>query len=808
MIKNYIKIAWRNLSKHKGFSIINILGLALGIATCLIIMLYVNHELSFDKYHAHADRIGRVYFQGNIQGEAMSESTVMPPLAQALKTDFSEVEDATRIRDFGYPKIQSNNTVFKGDRFAYVDDNFFSVFSFHFLEGNANTALLQPNSIVITEELAHKYFGNQEAIGKTIQFESDPNAIYTVTGIIENMPENSHFRFSLLASMNGVAEAKEANWMVSNFYTYFLLKDGYNFKAFEKKLDQLVATYIGPQMLPNMGVTYEDFKNSGNSLSFHVQPLTEIHFQKDVSSDLSAPGEIRYVYIFSAIAVFMLLIACINFMNLSTASSFRRAKEVGVRKVVGSTKNKLIAQFLVESTLISSLAFLLSLGLIYLALPIFNSLTNIQLSLSYKQLPYAIPLVFSFVVFVGLLAGSFPAFFISSLKPIQVLKGKLIQSKSIAAIKNGLVVFQFSISIILMISTFVVYKQLSYIQNKDIGYEKDQVLLISDTWQLGDNRNAFRQELQNDPRIEIMSSSEFLPAGPSSNNNFFVSSENDPEKLIKTLRYEVDENYIPLLAIELASGRNFSRDYATDSSAVILNEVAVKALGFNENALDKTIYHADKKGVKKPYHVLAVVKDFHFKSLHEKISPLVMVYAPNNWGTFLVKTMSENQASLIASLQKSWASYNTEEPLNYSFLDDRYNQTYQSEMNTGKLLGIFSSLNIFVACLGLFGLATFTVRQRLKEVGIRKVFGASSASLVSLLAKDFIKLVLIALLIASPIAYVMMNKWLADFAYRIDIQWYVFVLIGILAIFIAAITISLQTIKVVAANPVDSLRDE
>jgi putative ABC transport system permease protein len=467
----------------------------------------------------------------------------------------------------------------------------------------------------------------------------------------------------------------------------------------------------------------------------------------------------------------------------------------------------LIKQFLVESILITTIALILAVVFMYMALPAFNNLAGQNLSFSFSEHPFIIPGLILFILFVGIVAGSYPAFYLSSFNPVSVLKGKFVSGKKNIQLRSALVVFQFFISIILIVSTTVVYKQLSYIQHKKLGYDKDQVMILPDTYMLGKNQEVFHQQLLNDPRVVSVSNSGYLPAGPSNNNNFFVSAEEEPNRLVKTLRYDVDENYNSTLGIQMLTGRNFSKEFKTDSSAVIINEAAANALGWREKSVGHNMLTSDKRGQKITYHIIGIVKDFHFRSLHERISPLVMVLAPDA-GTLIVKLKTKDVTGLTATLKKRWAGFGAEEPLSYSFLDERFNDTYSSEQNTGKILGIFAGLTIFVACLGLFGLATFTAEQRTKEIGIRKVLGATITGIVSLLSKDFLKLVLIAFIIASPVAWFIMNKWLQDFAYRIDISWWMFLLAALLAIAITLITVSFRAIKAAVDNPVKSLRTE
>ncbi len=806
MIKNFFKTAIRNLWRNKGFSAINIFGLALGIATCLLITLYLQKELSYDRFNEKADRMVRVVFGGKMQGGEIKEADVMPPVAQTLKKDYPEVEEATRLRPYGTPRVSYGDKTFKEEAFAFVDSNFFQVFTIPLIKGDAKTALLQPNTIVISRSAAQKYFGNANPVGKTLTFK-DFNIVLTVTGEIEEVPVNSHFHYGLFASMASFPDAKQDSWMVSSFHTYLVLTKGHDAKSLEAKMPQMVEKYIGPQLQKAMGVTLAQFKQQGNNIGFTLQPLTAIHLHSGLTGELEPGGDLNYLYIFSVVAIFMLLIACINFMNLSTASASKRAREVGIRKVMGSLKMQLVRQFLLESLLLTSVAFILALGIVYWTLPIFNGLAGQNLSLQFTANPWVLPGLLLFGLFTGILAGSYPAFFLSSFNPITVLKGRFASGKKSIGLRSGLVVFQFFISISLIIGTTIVYKQLSFIQHKKLGYDKDQVVVVEGTYWLGKNANAFKQQLLQDPRIINVSASGYLPAGNSNGNNFMSYPDALSTGLVKTLRYEVDYDYIQTLGMQIAAGRNFSREYGSDSTAVIVNETAARSFGWGSNALGHTLSHTENDGKKTTYTVIGIVKDFHFKSLHELITPLVMTIG-TDYGTMIVKVKTKDISALLATMKKKWNVFNAESPFSYSFLDDRFNKTYKEEQNIGRIMGIFAGLTIFVACLGLFGLATFTAEQRTKEIGIRKVLGASVTGIVSLLSKDFLKLVFLAFLIASPVAWFFMNKWLQDFAYRITISWWVFVLAAFSAISITVITVCFRAIKAALSNPVISLRSE
>ena len=808
MLKNYFITAWRNLIKRKAFSFINIAGLSIGISVCFIIMLYVQDELNFDRFNKNADRIVRIVFKADINGGKIYEANVMPQVASAMTKDYPEVEDATRLRVAGAPKISYKGRNFRDDELVFVDPNFFSIFTLPLIEGDVKTALKEPNTLVITKAAAKKYFGNENPIGKTLVFTSNNNEPFKVTGLIDKVPVNSHFQFDLFGSMTGLNEAKSDSWMGSNFFTYILLKPGSDYKKLEAKLPGMVEKYMGPQIQQQMGVSLEQFRKKGNGLGFVLQPLTSIHLYSHSNYELTSPGNVMYVYIFSAIAIFMLLIACINFINLSTASASKRAKEVGVRKVIGSGRLQLVKQFLLESALLTFFALLISYGLIQFLLPVFNDISGKDLSFEFE-----IRIIAAFIglgVFVSIVAGMYPAFFLSSFKPASVLKGKFTGGNNSFGLRSSLVVFQFFISVALIVGTIVVWQQMKYIQHKNLGYNKEQLITISNSWALGKNERIYKEKMLKDPRIVNATISAYKPAGPSGNNNALTYPSGRDNEMMRTLEYQVDEQYIPTLGMQLAAGRNFSRDLATDSTAMIVNETAAKAFGWGVNdAIGKTIVRKiDKegKGMDIPFHIVGVVKDFNFKSLHEPITPLLMVLG-QDWG-LIFKIKTTDIPGLLSAMKKEWANFQTDEPFTYAFMDNLYNKTYVAEQKTSAILNIFSALTIFVSCLGLFGLITYTAEQRTKEIGIRKVLGADVSQITGMLSKDFIKLVCIAILIAFPISYWAMNKWLQNFAYRINTSWWMFVASGVIALLIALITVSFQAIKAATANPVNSLRME
>ncbi|MCM4161486.1 FtsX-like permease family protein [Antarcticibacterium flavum] len=803
MIRNYFKIAWRNILKNKGIFSINIAGLAIGIASCLLILLFVVDELSYDRFNEKADEIVRVVFRANVNGEEMKEAVVMAPVAQALKDEFPEVVEATRLTNLYNPKITYKNTSFRDSKFAYVDPNFFEIFTLPVIKGDEVTPLKEPNSVVLTEKEAKKYFGNEDPIGKILTLE-EKDRQYKVTAIIEEVPKNSHFRFDIFASTVGYLPAQGTSWMNSDFHTYLLLKEGTSAEGLEAKLPAVVEKYMGPQMKGEMGMTFSEFKKD-NEIGLFLQPLTDIHLKSDfiASTELQQGGDIKYIYIFSAVALFMLLIACINFTNLATAAASKRAKEVGIRKVLGSNKKQLIYQFLAESFIATAAAMILALILFSLALPVFNDLAGKELPLEYLFQPGVVLLMIVLLFIIGFFAGGYPAFFLSSFKPIAALKNKFSSSGKSNGIRSGLVVFQFAISAGLIFATLIVYEQMDFIQNKKLGYEKDQMLVLRESYLLGEKQDAFKNRITNDPRVTSVTQSAFIPAGPSDNSMSGVFLQQEFKR--RMFVYNVDEQYIPTLGMELLEGRNFSSSFGTDSTNVIINERAAEILGFKKDPIGKTLIRDTNDGGR-VLTVIGVVKDFHFKSLHKNIDPLIMLYNP--YGGLIVRTNTANMSALIEDLHTSWNIFNEQEPFSYSILDDAYNETYRAEQKMGSILSIFTFLTIFVACLGLFGLVTYTAEQRIKEIGIRKVLGSSIPQIVALLSKDFLKLVFVSFLFAFPLGYYLMNTWLQDFAYRIEVGWQVFVLAAIITIAVAFLTISFKTIKAAMQNPVDSLRTE
>jgi putative ABC transport system permease protein len=722
--------------------------------------------------------------------------------------DFAGIEAATRLRAEGTFLVSRGTQRFKEGGVLFADANFFETFSVPLLKGNPKAVLTEPNTVVITKKTALKYFGQQDPVGQTLTMGT--LGLFRVTGVCEEVPANTHFRFDFLGSFPSVYRpAERPYWLTSGAYTYLVLREGYSIEDLRAKNAAIVTKYIGPEIQQFMGISLSEYLRQGNQYGFAFQPLTQIHLHSDLEEELEANGESKYVYIFSAIAGFILLLASINFMNLSTASSAGRAKEVGVRKVLGSRKGQLVSQFLTESVLLTMVSLGMALGLVAVLLPGFNQLSGKQFDLSFLLQGGMVPGILLTGILIGLLAGSYPAFLLSSFRPVSVLKGKWQAGSKSSWLRDTLVTVQFVVSISLIISTIVVYGQLRFMQQKKLGVDKEQVLLLHDTYVLEGQTQAFKADLKKLTQVESVTLAGYVPAGASNSgvDGFQPDRGTVQPETYRFSTYRIDEEYLPTLGIKLAQGRNFSKAFPTDTAAVLINQAAAREFGW-KNPIGQRIATLGngQPESKRTYTIIGVIKDFHFQSMRQRISPLVMYLGGDNYQMAL-RIRTDRVPELLQSLAQTWQTY-TDTPFSYSFLNDRFNQMYQSEQRTGRLIGIFAGLAVLIASLGLFGLSAYTAHQRTKEIGIRKVLGASVSSIIALLAKDFLKLVLLAILLASPLAWYFMQHWLADFAYRIGISWWVFALAGLLAIAIALLTVSVQSIKAALVNPVKSLRSE
>ena len=787
MIKNYLTVAIRNITRNKTFSAINILGLAIGMACCILILLYVQNELSYDQHHEHAHRIHRVATEGSIAGSMHQYAFTPFPMGPALVKDYLEVIDAVRFYK-GNPRMfvrDQHGHFFYENGVMFTDSNIFKAFNFPLSQGDTETAFLEPYSVVITEAIAQKYFGEQDPVGQILSFN---DKAFKVTGVLKDTAHNTHFQFNLLASPIPL----KSDWGRHSFYTYLLLQQSAFARELEAKLPGFIERHAGKE--------HED--------QYFLQPLTDIHLRSHLGGEISPNGDIRYVYLFLIIALFVLVLACINFMNLSTARSATRSKEVGMRKVVGANRTQLIRQFIGESILLALVALLFAIVLIEISLPAFNAFIQRELVLDYAGNWHVVLGLLSVVLFAGLLSGIYPAFFLSAFQPIEVLKSTLTRGLKTSSARKTLVVFQFVISIILIIGTVVVYDQVDYIRNKKLGFDKEHVIVMPDPGEQVTER--YRSILSTYPNVLNTSRSDYLPGGGVSSRRFRPFSHSTHlDDLGLFVRYiEVDQGFISTYGLELVEGRDFSKSdkYRT----FILNEAAMRKFGWTSYTNQKVevgYRQGSRMKVSVRGDVVGVVKDFHYQSLHHEIEPLIIM--TGNWfNYFSIRIRSDDVAGTLSFLKTQWKEIAPNKPFDYFFLDDDYDKLYRTEEQIGTLFGLFSILAIFVASLGLFGLASFTAQLRIKEIGIRKVLGASVSNLVLMLSKEFALLVGLANLIAWPIAYYAMHRWLQDFAYRIDLEIWAFVLSGFLALFIALTTVSYQAWKVARTNPVDALRYE
>jgi putative ABC transport system permease protein len=809
MIRNYLKIAIRNLLRYRFISFINLFGLTMGLTCCLLITVYILNELSYDKYNKNAKNIYRVTrsFNNSDGVVSLTLSTISPPFGYYFPTDFPEIKKMTRLFDNGPTPTKYKDKIFNEKSLYFADENLFDVFTVKVLKGNPKTALTGPFSAMLTEETAQKYFGDEDPMDKTIRVNNQFDV--KVTGIYKAFPSNAHMHPGMLLSFNTLKDSTiygernlERNWGNNSFFTYLLLPGNYPPERLERQfpafLDRRMAgqEYVG--------------KKASNFTKLGLQKLTDIHLYSHTDYEAEPNGDMSRVYIFSAIALFILLIACINYMNLSTARSALRAKEIGIRKVTGARKNELIIQFLGESVLICWLAILLAGLFTFLALPALNKMSGQTLSFyTLLQWKIMVPLLLTPFV-VGILSGLYPALFMSSFQPIKTLKGLFKVGGNSISFRKVLVVVQFSISIILIITTVIVFQQLSYIRNKSLGFDKEHVVTMAYTTEVANQYDAFRNELLQNSAFKSMTRSSRVPTGRLLDNMGAYTYVGDSSKPVTTdIKFVAsDHDFTSTFGIKMVAGRYFSRDYGTDTASFVLNESSVRSLGWKDarEAIGKDFRYGGQRG-----HIIGVINDFHFESMHEPIAPMIMLMPPPSqafYNRLSVKISGNNILSALSTMEAAWKKYFPETPVDYTFLDDDYNKLYQAEQRQATIFTLFACIAIFIACLGLFGLSAFAISQRIKEIGIRKVLGANVQGIVGLLSRDFLILVGIASLMAFPIAWFAMNSWLKDFAYRINIQWWVFIAAGIVAALIAFATVSLQAIKAAVANPVKSLRTE
>lgn len=800
MLINYIKIAFRNIIKHKGISFLNIIGLAIGIACSILIMIFVMHELSYDKHFEKSDRTYRIAIRASIGDTKIHQTYSSAITFLRLLEEFPEIETGVKFLGLGRIPVSFTEKIFFEDRFFAVDSTFFDVFSIPLLSGNRPEVLKEPYTVVLTESTAKKYFGKTDVVGEVLKAHADSIIELKITGVSQDMPLNSHFHYDLLVSSTSFPEyINNTGWTSNSFKSYIVLKEGASKAKLDEKLPEFTRKYMG-------GEQFDAWVEQGNYWEYFLQPVTEIHLNSDLNGEFEANGNKTYVYVLSVISVFVLLIACINFMNLSTARASLRAKEVGVRKVVGSRRGRLMLQFLSESVVISFIALILAVIIVVGFLPAYQNLLGKPVEFHFFDDPFIIVSLLIIGLFVGIISGSYPAFFLSSFKPVVVLKGSVDEDKRGAWFRNILVIFQFAISIFLIVGTVTVYKQIRLFQDKELGFEKEQVLVIRNPGSIQENFDAFKETLLSHNTISEVSGSNTLPGKGFSNWGFGAEGV---EKNFTLNTCVCDYDFLKTLKIDLVQGRFFSRDFPADSCAAILNESAAKLLGW-ENPLGKKINNwAENRGI---FDVIGVIKDYHYESLHQEIRPMALFliggYFKRTPQYISARLTTENVSETIDFVVHTWNSFAPNMPFEYFFLDEDYDNLYINEMQTRKLFTIFSLLAIFLACLGLFGLASFIADRKTKEIGIRKVFGATVPGIVTLLNRNFTIWVLIASILACPAAWFAMKKWLENFAYRTSISWWIFVVAASLALIIALLVVTFQTYRAALRNPADSLKYE
>lgn len=788
MLRNYLLISLRNLRKHKSYSFINIAGLAVGLAGAILIALFVRDELSYDRYHSQIDQMYRLVNQTPGQGfDGIAK--VAGPWGVVAQNDIPEIEAMTRFIFHGRSLVQRGEQEFYERGGFQADSTVFQVFDFEMLQGNPETALVEPNAIVLTETLAERYFGEESPVGQTLLFNNQTS--YTVTGVIADVPENSHFRFPYLVSISTGTGRFGDSWVEPQFYTYFVLADDTSPEVVAAKFRDNLANYTESDYIARVQPT--------------LQPVTDIYLRSNLFREIATMGNLNYVYIFGVIAVFLLVIACINFMNLATARSVERAKEVGVRKVAGASRGMLARQFLSESFVLTFIGLTCAVGLALLALPLFNSLTGKTLTAAVLVSPSVLGSLVMLALIVGLLAGSYPAFLLSLFKPIEVLKGTMRVGQG-AGLRKGLVVFQFAISAFLLMATGIVFDQLAYMRDKPLGFDEEQVLSIPiRDRSMADNYRTVKEALSQVPGVLTVSASANQPGGLDYGIPYRAEGV-DPEATPSARILVVDHDFVETYGMTMVQGRDFDEAFATDTTAYLMNETAARALGW-ENPLDEAL-SVPNIG-RDPGPVIGVVQDFHFRSMHEEIAPLLFYIQPTNWLTqFNLRIHTENTEETLAAIENAWMQFDSANPMTFTFVNSRFDAMHRAEVRMGELFTYFTGLAILIACLGLFGLASFTAQQRTKEIGVRKVLGASVPMILRLLTKDIAVLVGLALVLAAPVAYFAMSDWLATFAYRINIGIGTFLLAGAAAFLIAFLTVAYQALKAAVADPVKALRYE
>jgi putative ABC transport system permease protein len=809
MFCNFFKTALRNIFRHKTYVIINILGLAVGFACSLMIFIFVIHELSFDKFNEKYDRIYRLYIDGKMGESEFKASWTAAPTAKTFIEEFPEVETAIRMTSWDETLVQVEDRKFIESHIAFADSGFFQVFTLPLIEGNPEKALAMPNTVVLTKNQAVKYFGNGSAIGHHLRIGND-TTLYTITGVMVNVPEDCHFDFDMLISFLSHPRANDDFWLSNSFTTYVLLKPGASAQSVKDKLPILIKKYIGPQVEKTLGLDLQAFVEKGNKYGIYMQPLSDVHLNPEIGSDFKPANDRRYIYIFSGIAFLILIVAGINYMNLSTARSSRRSREVGLRKVMGSTRTLLIRQFMVESVLLTFISLILAVVFVELLLPVFNNMLQTKLVVGYFSKWYVIPGLILLALLIGILSGSYPAWFLASFMPVKVLYGKLKLGLSNARLRSILVVFQFMISIALILASMIIYKQIYYMINKDLGFDKEQLLVIRRMDAVQKKIIPFKEEIGKIPGVISSTNSTAIPGYPNSNNGFQIDGRPAEETYLMQV-YWVDYDFLKTYKIPMEEGRMFDKDFAADSSMMIINEEAVRRFALTDPFNARFIEPGKTIEERRYHNVVGITKNFHYQSLRMNIDPAVFMLKPGGWdwaGYLTIRLNKDNIDQTINLIDKAWHRFTNDEPFQYFFLDQEFEKFYKEEKRTARIAVAFSVLAIFIACLGLFGLTSFATEQRAREISLRKVLGSSLTGIMLLFVREVLVLIAISTIPAWIITYFLMNKWLQNFHYRIDMHFGEFLLSFAITLLIALITVCYRTYRAGMANPAEVLKYE
>ena len=806
MFRNLIKHSIRSFKRQRGYVIINILGLSIGIACSLIIALFVINEASYDNYNVKKDRIFRAILNGKVGGQEVTIATSPAVMGSALLREFPEVEDFLRMSGHGPTIIEYNNQAFTEEHLIEADSSFFNFFSIPVLKGDPQNALNAPHKAVLSESTAKKIFGSENPIDKTIKIGSD-TVRYVVSGVMADVPENTHFEANILTSFMTNPRSKNPVWLSNSFSTYLLLKPNASSKTIDDKMPELLKKYVGPELQQYLGVSMEDMEKQGNKYRFYFQNLKDVHLDNSIQQEFKAASDPKFLIIFGSIAILIVLIAAINFMNLSTAQASKRAKEVGIKKIGGSSRGILITQFLSESFILSFVSLILALVLIKLTLPYFNNLLGTHLALRLFAKWFTVPLLLLFTLAVGFLAGSYPALFLSSFSPYEVLKGSVKNSMKNGRLRRVLVIFQFAVSILLIVGTLVMYRQINYMLNKDVGFNKEQLIVINRAGSLNPKMKAFKDAVKNIPGVINVTSSTMVPGRVNNTNGYRIEGRKDESFLMVT--NWCDYNFLDTYGIKLDSGRFFNESYSTDKDACLVNESTMKNFGITD--MQKTRFMEPGDSGKMNYMpILGVVKNFNFESLRNPVQPYIFKFQNDGmlWGYITVRLTAHNYAKTISDIETKWKEFVQNNPLQYYFLDQDFEKMYIQEKQNAQMAVIFSILAILIASLGLFGLTSFTVEQRTKEIGVRKAMGSSVTGIYIEISKEIVILVSVSALIAWPIIYYIATKWLENFYYRINLGVFSFVAGLLIAMGIAVMTISYRILRAAQVNPAQSLKYE